>query len=183
MYAIGGSGVFMKPMSPDRRRVTLVVIALSRVEPDAVIPTVRKQKLPSFLSYPVGAQLVTNALLTVPQVDKLELWFTCDQDRESEVDGKHLVFAARYRKWNMGLSASRSMDESGFYGPKWAAWVYAVPKPLNSLIRSALIDHGFELIRGWYSRPRTELWLTTSHDYSLWYSPADERLTATATDT
>lgn len=154
--------------------------AIGRI--DTVIPTVTKEKLPALLAYPVGAQLVTDALSSVPQVDDLELWFTSNRYGESEVDGKRLVFAARYQKYNLGRSASRALDESGFYGPKWDVWVYAVPKQLNSSIRSSLTEDGFEFIRDWFSQPRTKLWLSTSHECRLWYSPDDERLIAIADD-
>ena len=149
---------------------------------DVMIPTVTKKKLPAFLAYPVGAQRVTEALAAVPQIDDLELWFTVNQHGESEVAGRRLVFGARYKKYNLGMSASHSMEESGFYGPKWDVWVYAVPKSLNALIRSSLTEHGFNFIRDWFSRPRTELWLSTSHECRLWYCPHDDRLIAIADD-
>lgn len=147
-----------------------------------MIPTVSKKKLPASLAYPIGAELLTRVLSTVPQIDELKLRFTLNQYDKSAVTGQYLVFTARYLKWNMGLSASRSLDESGFYGPKWEAYVYAVPKRASSLVRLALIDHGFELIRKWYTSPRNELWMSTSHELNLHYSSVDACLTAIATD-
>ena len=148
-----------------------------------MIPTVKKDKLPSSLAYPVRAQRVSDALSSIPQIAHLELWFIRNDYGQSEVDGKHLVIAARYKKSNMGISASYLGDELGIYGPTWDVWVYAVPKAINAPVRSALHDHGFRMVRDWYSKPRSDLWLTTSHECRLWYSPAEERLVATFTDT
>lgn len=143
-----------------------------------MIPTKTRNKLPRFLCYPVGAKVVTDALTTVPQIEQLELWFIQNKYGESEVDRRRLVVSARFSKHNLGVSASHAMDELGLYGPKWDVWIYAVPKELNATIRSALVGHGFGLIRDWLSQRRTELWRTTSHRCELWYSLDEERLIA-----
>lgn len=148
-----------------------------------MIRTVSRHKLPSFLAYPVGAQLITNALVTPPRSYELELYFVRNRYRYHDVENAHLVLTACYRKWNMGLSASRSNEAAELYGPTWQAWIYSVPRTLSALIRAALIDHGFEWIRDWYARPRTELWLTTSHELKLYYSPTGGRLTVNVADT
>lgn len=147
-----------------------------------MIPTKTKDKLPSSVAYPVGAKLVTDELSSVPQIADLALWFTANRYGKSEDNGNRLVFAARYLKYNLGMSASHSMQLSGFYGPNWDVGIYAVPKSLNSQIRSSLLEHGFEIIRDWFSRPRTELWLSSSHECKLWYKPDDERLVAISDD-
>lgn len=147
-----------------------------------MIPTKTRNKLPGFLAYPVGAKVVTDALTTVPQIEELELWFIHNRYGEPEVDRRRLVVATRYSKYNLGVSASHAMEESGLYGPKWEVWVYAVPRQLNATIRTALFDHGLKLIRDWLSQPRTELWLTTSHRCELWYSLDEERLIAKLAD-
>ena len=145
-----------------------------------MIPTVSKDKLPAFLIYPVNAKTVTDALSAVPQIDSLELWFTANRYRKPPAQEKHPVCSVRYRRHNMGLSAARWLEESGFYRPKWDVRVYAVPRQQKAFIRAAMIDHGFDIIQDWLTQPRTELWLTTSHECQLWYSAADERLVTTS---
>ncbi len=147
-----------------------------------MIPTKTKDKLPSSIAYPVGAERVSDALSSVPQIADLELWFIANRYGRSMEQGNELVFAARYKKDNLGLSASHSLDQSGFYGPKWVVWVYAVPKQLNSKIRACLIEHGFDYIRDWFCCPRTDLWLSSSHECKLWYRSDDNRLVAITDD-
>jgi hypothetical protein len=149
---------------------------------ETVIPTRTKDKLRSSIAYPVGAERVTDALSSVPQIAALELWFIANRYGRSMDQENQLVFAARYKKDNLGLSASHSLDQSGFYGPKWDVWVYAVPRQLTSKIRSCLIEHGFDYIRDWFSCHRTDLWLSSSHECTLWYASDDNRLIAITDD-
>ena len=147
-----------------------------------MIPTKTKDKLTSSIAYPVGAELVTAALSSAPQIAKLELWFIANRYGRSEDYGSRLVFSARYRKDNLGLSASHSLDQCGFYGPKWELWVYAVPRQLNSKIRVCLLEYGFEYVRDWLSSVRTDLWLSSSHECKLWYRSDDNRLVMNTDD-
>ncbi len=109
-----------------------------------MIHTDTKQKLPRFLAYPVGAQAVSAALIDVPQLNDMSLSFSRHDYGSSERDERHICIAARYTKYNMGLSARRTLDEAGFYGPRWSATIYAVPTALNSHVRRALTSHGLE---------------------------------------
>lgn len=143
---------------------------------EAVIPTKVKNKLPKQLAYPVGAQEISMDLASVPQVDELELWFLDNRYSKSIVENKRLAIAALYRKDNLGMSASRMADELGLYGPSWSIEVSAVPSSLSSSVSMALHDHGFKRIRDWFTQPRTELWLTKSHSFKLWYSDKTQRL-------
>lgn len=143
-----------------------------------MIPTKYKQKLPRFLAYPLGAQAISDALVGVPQYDLFSLRFS-RHDYDPRVDGKPLTIAARYTKYNVRLSSSHDLEESGFYDPQWDATIYAVPRPLNARIRNALRAHGMQLLRDWLAEPRTEIWLSTSHSLTLYYCPETDVIIAT----
>ncbi len=136
-----------------------------------MIPTEAKQKLPRFLAYPLGAQAISDAIVGVPQYDRLSLWFSRHDYEPSDVNGKPITIASRYTRYDVGVSISRDLMERGVYDPRWDVTIYAVPKQLNSRIRHALRAHGLNLLRDWLMEPRTETWLSTSHSLTLCYCP------------
>lgn len=147
-----------------------------------MIPTFRKDKLPRTLAYPSGAQAVTNALLSIPHREGLELWFMRREFGPADEDGLHRVIVVRYEMRHVGLSAASFMVESGFYGPKWDISVYAVPRELNARIRESLRTSGFDIIRQWLAADRSELWLTSSHSCTLSFCPVSDSLVRVGDD-
>ena len=149
---------------------------------ERLIPTRSKSKLSSTLAYPVGAQSISEALVTVPQFEQLELWFTDNRYKVADTIGNLPIVAGRYVKHNLGLSASHRLDESGAYGPKWEIQIYTVPKQHATTIRNALADRGFGILSDWLSEKRSNYWLTKSHEILLWYSVVDDSFVPMASD-
>ena len=68
-----------------------------------LIPTTFKEKLPRTLAYPVGAQILTDALAETPQLEELTLWFSRGDHYTTENTGRHLCIEVRYNHWHLGI--------------------------------------------------------------------------------
>lgn len=143
-----------------------------------MLQTKYKDKLPSFLTYPLGAKTISESLIGVPQYDKLEIGFLRGRYEKLEREGRRKVAAVRYLRSNLGLSAAHFAEERGYYGPKWSIDVYAVPRDSGSTVRDALASAGFALLRDWLAESRTELWLSSSHSRTLWLEISTMQLVA-----
>lgn len=130
-----------------------------------MIPTSYKAKLPKFLSYPIGAELLTEGLSSVPQLDKLTVSF-------SAIPGllkKDLLFRSRpyrvvevsYKHLRPTLSSPnpKSIFATGYYDETWGIWVSAVPSELKSKARQLLLEEGLPKVVSWLSVERTPLWM------------------------
>jgi hypothetical protein len=136
-----------------------------------LIPTSMRCKIPRSLSYPIGAQAISNFMFGIPIFDELSIWFT---NGSSQCESATSFIRARYKRTNLGMSASHSLERSGFYGPSWDIWVYAVPCNLNATIREFLKNEGLMEIRNWLEAPRSELWLTASHSITMFGKMTDQ---------
>ena len=119
-----------------------------------LIPTKSRAHLPRGVSYPLGAELVSDALRGVPQFDQLVLEFHA-QPQYGPLDPEQLIFA--------GVSC-RSRDD-------WSVWVSAVPSELAARARRFATYHGFAHWLAWLRRSRTETWFLHWHRCAIAIDP------------
>src|SRR5215510_5689712 len=102
------------------------------MEQEHIIPTRHKSKIPHTLSYPVGAKIISNALIGVPQFSDLtiEFWFCNKLARHHGTATPYRVIQARFSGPLRSFSASKRMEEQNYYRPRWTISVDAVPRSL-----------------------------------------------------
>jgi len=107
-----------------------------------LIPTHGKSKLSADFSYPIGSELLTSNLESVPQFSKLFLSFT-----------DSTFPATKFRKTVLSDDKYYILDAT-FY-PKshffdsWALGIYPVRRGLKKVARDALVSHGLPMLREW----------------------------------
>src|SRR5215204_332946 len=121
-----------------------------------MIPTRYKSKLPHSLSYPVGAEAISESLKGVPQVPALSLGFydrptvfASEFQKLRDSNSPYPIFNATFRHIQPGLSASNKYIAEGWYEETWELSVYPVPRGLKSAARQVLLSEGLPLIRKW----------------------------------
>ena len=134
-----------------------------------MIPTTYSHKLPRGLSYPAGAELLTELFAGVPQAERFELYFNRHElifasDHQAAVrSGKPVtVLAISYRNSRPGLTGSNFEIERGWYGEHWQITVYAVPSALRLAVRQAIVASG-DRLRRWVTQPRPDPWKDQRH--------------------
>jgi len=82
-----------------------------------VIPTKRKEKLPRGYSYPVGAEIISNALHGVPQYQLASITF----------DWKDIFWASKYQEKIRSAGAIEIVKINFDLWKEWRIFVHAVP--------------------------------------------------------
>jgi hypothetical protein len=144
-----------------------------------LIPTTgHKTKLPKTMSYPIGAELVSQGLAGVPQQDDLRLSFTYHSSFEKEYKHDHpfKIFEARFDKSEMDLTMSNEFIEQGAYEEKWDLTVYPVPREKRSAAHRLLLEEGLPGIAKWLATERTPLWKTGHKTISIFFDQAEESI-------
>jgi hypothetical protein len=122
-----------------------------------MIPTTFRSKIPKTHSYPVGAELVTDFLGHVPQLDRLTLMF-------------YGLWAKGANNWQPSLSvnyinirenqySSKELAAQGFYQDKWEIVVYPVLREHKNLVSTLLKTGALLRVKRWLIAPRTSTWL------------------------
>lgn len=114
-----------------------------------LIRTGYRDKLPRGLSYPVGAEAISEALVGVPQFYDLWIAFTKTGWMEISTNPKQVIsfmrtFAANLNFYNGGAS--------------FGITVPAIPSDYRQLVRKAIIDYGLPAIKIWLATPRSPTW-------------------------
>ena len=110
-----------------------------------MIPTRSKSKLPKSLSYPIGAEAISEALADAPHADEMSLSFY-DHPENTVPKGHpywyrtirsglpYLILTVEYQAaCKPGLSANNSMIESGWYREHWNLTVCPVLRELRQV--------------------------------------------------
>ena len=124
-----------------------------------------KPKLPSFLSFPIGAEALSASLKAVPQFSSLELVFSAypilsatNFRRLIEADEPHVVLRARFERWDKKPSIGDESWVQEYLHGKWTLRVYPVRRQLKAQAREALVGHGLPKIAEWLSVDRPSSW-------------------------
>lgn len=101
-----------------------------------LFPTLRKARISSRLSYPIGAQAISNELADVPQAQSLDI---CFRDKYETLKTR----GASYTIFEVSYSGTR------WYQPGWHIVVQPVPKEMRHVVNQALKTEFFPAIRMW----------------------------------
>jgi hypothetical protein len=110
----------------------------------ALILTVYKEKVPKGFKYPVGAELISQALSGVPQFGLLRLHFSW----------KSCFWASEYRARVNSAGAIEIMEMNNFNG-KWIVSVHAVPSAEGQSARECL-EHSLQTLKTRLMGTKTE---------------------------
>ena len=109
----------------------------------SLIPTAHRQKISRQLSYPAGAEMISEALRGVPHFERLSLSFYA-------LDTPAKICAAAKRDDPLPILEASYIDFTRLYGEeRWRLEVYAVPREDRASVRRALMDEGLPQVRAW----------------------------------
>ena len=122
-----------------------------------VIPTGHKSKIPSTLSYPLGAKAISEALEGVPQTGSLvvDFWYWNRQRYVPIFPQPYRVLSVRYRHAPLDGVYREWCIESGRFDPDWKITVEPVARHLRHAVQSKLLTEAL---------PRMRRWLIASQD-------------------
>lgn len=149
-----------------------------------MIPTRYKARLPRHLSYPLGAEAISEALAGAPHVEALSLTFSNEPvwpaaEFRRLLGGRlpYNVMAAEYRPARKpGLSASSAMVQRGWYDETWELKVYPVLAELRHLANRLLHEEGLPAVVTWLQSSGRAGWAATSQRIELAFDSAGEAL-------
>ncbi len=149
-----------------------------------MIPTKYRNKLPRHLSYPIGAEAISNALAGLPHFEKLTLTFI-DQSvwRASEFQRLLLerlpykiMEASHQPARKPGISTANSMLQDGSYDDKWELRVYPVLAEFRSVANGLLRDQGLPAVAAWLKSSQQRGWTAIGRGIELRFNPAEVSL-------
>jgi hypothetical protein len=129
-----------------------------------LIPRYR-DKLPHWLSYPLGAERISAALDGVQLAGKLELSFHMLQGFHSPADFTRSFVLLRISYRNVPLGISGSL-RSGWNEETWSLTVYAVPSASRPFARLRA-EEALVIARKWLRVERSEVWRYWKHELTL----------------
>ncbi|WP_165071412.1 hypothetical protein [Paludisphaera rhizosphaerae] len=150
-----------------------------------MIPTTYRAKLPRGLSFPIGAEAVSQALVGTPRFEALSLtfwdqavWPASKFRRLLEERSPYKVMTAEFHPARKpGVSAAEYMIQSGWYDEKWELFAYPVlaefRHPANRLLR----ETGLPAVASWLKSSDRAGWTATWRRIELIFNPVDESLT------
>lgn len=121
-----------------------IAIMAAPMEPKTLIPTVGRAKLRRGQSYPVGAEVITNCLVGVPQFRQLSISF----EREAVMAGDFsVIYDSHDSSWRIVVRSVRSDRRAG--------------------LRQALTSIGLPAARAWLLTHRPDIWYVRDHQFSV----------------
>ena len=131
----------------------------------ALIRTRTRFSIPRGVSYPVGAELLSGALLGVPQFDRLTVCYYAASRHKpkalrdaAEKEEAWEVFRADYLPFVMPLARYDDRSDPDEVEESWELTVYPVLSGEKLAARGALLEFGLPAVRSWLERPREETW-------------------------
>ena len=122
------------------------------------ISTKFKAKIPHSFSYPIGTELLTEALREVPQLEKLSVSFFF-MPRTNKKSNTFSVLAGRYQNFDVTLGSPKEFIARGMYEEAWELMVHAVPRAQKSVVKQLLLEEGLQKLAEWLKAKRSPAWL------------------------
>lgn len=153
---------------------------------EKMIPTGYRDKLSKRLSYPVGAEEISNSLADAGDLRPFSLSF-CARPVEPASQFQRVLAArqpytivrAEYRPARKpGLSAAAFMIEAGRYDERWVLDVYPVLRELRHIANQLLRDRGFPAMRLWLDKAAGSARGLVIQNMEIVFDPAGESLVA-----
>lgn len=140
-----------------------------------MIPTKYRTKIPQSLSYPIGTELLTEALADVPQLEHLTVSFF-HMIRAHKKLHPFPVIEVRYRNFNITLGTPEEFIARGMYDETWELTVRAVPREQKFVVKQLLLAEGLPKLAAWLQAKRSPAWLHGRKDFTIWFSADTQQL-------
>jgi hypothetical protein len=149
-----------------------------------MIPIRLKSKLRRHLSYPIGAEAISEELAGVPHFDSLSIsfsdsavWPAAEFHRLLTERLPYRVMAAEFQPARKpGLKGSAAMIEYGFFDEGWELHVYPVLSEYRSRANRLLREQGLPAIANWLGSSGRAGWMAVPRRVELVFGPADGSL-------
>src|SRR6266566_2080298 len=133
------------------------------------LPTLWKERLPHYLSYPLGAQKISEALAGVTESPNIGLHFSNHSKQDHGTQRPYAVLEGGYRRMPRSFSESNMFIEQGWNDPKWSVTVQAVPRELKHDIQLLLLKEGLPRLKAWFIANRAFFGREGQHSISVKY--------------
>jgi hypothetical protein len=111
-----------------------------------IIPTRTKEKISHELSFPIGAERISIALASAPQLPELVLHFRSDRWYQVRL-GHYPILSVRYSGKNWAYNPVTFSGIPLFN--KWEIEVNPVPRPFRHRIQQYILESALPQIRQW----------------------------------
>jgi len=116
-----------------------------------MIPTTYKAKIPQTLSYPVGAEKISDVLASVPQLKDLSISFHTFNPVKHQKGRQepYPILEVEYVYSPAARTTSNWVIEAGMCDPRWQITVKPVPRDLKNKVKEELDAVGFPRLVKW----------------------------------
>jgi len=144
-----------------------------------MIPTRFRDKLPGYLTYPLGAEALSEALAGLPHAEDLSIGFSerpvifaSDFQRDLAERRPYTVLKAGYRPaQSPGISGSNAGIDQGWYDERWELAVFPVLRELRAAVKDLLLKEGLPAVAEWLRSSRRTGWEMQARSISLIFDP------------
>ncbi len=126
-----------------------------------LIRTGIRDKLRRGLSYPIGAEIITAAMVGVPQVD--DLWIGFGRAGWMTIRAANTSTQNQFMR---SFSAVLNFNSGSSY-----LSLPAVPSEFRQIVREALMRQGLIEVRSWLAAPRSQIWCEGLRTFEVGVSP------------
>jgi hypothetical protein len=149
-----------------------------------IIPTRLKSRLPGHLSYPIGAQAISNALAGLPRVEAFTItfydqvvWPASESARILRDQLPYHLMEVRFTpRTKPNYGGARALIEAGYYDEKWDLQVNPVLRELRHMANELLRNHGLPMVAEWLQSSGKVGWTTRVQRCALLFDPQTETL-------
>jgi hypothetical protein len=125
-----------------------------------MLQTRHKSKVSKYLSYPIGAEILSRELERYSGLPKLELTFLTSSDlhRAIEKGLPHKILRVSFVRWDKSVSIGNDRTYQDYLRGLWSLSVFPVARPLKSKAKEALMTFGLPLVADWMTKRRDPSW-------------------------
>jgi len=140
-----------------------------------MFPTRYKSKIPQFVSYPVNAKLIYEALADVPQAQSLTQSFSSYRSFHRN-DGLIPVISVGYMYLKANRFTSHTLEELGWCDPKWDISVDPIPRTMKGRITALIENHALPKMRAWLCERADLTGKQESQSFNVFYDEGRDEL-------
>jgi hypothetical protein len=145
-----------------------------------MFPTLSRAKHSHLVSYPIGAEALSQALEGVPQHAALTCSFCAGNTHQHLDKPRQLALSAAYNKRARSFYDGQDADARGVFLPRWSITVFTVPRTLRHAVKLALLNDGLpNILRPWLIANAPMTGKTGGCAINLEFNVAEAKLVAT----
>jgi hypothetical protein len=149
-----------------------------------MIPTQYKSKLPRHLSYPIGAEALTEGLVGAPHAEMLRVgffdrpgnWHSEFQQTITQKQPYAILIAEHKPSRKPGYCGAQFMIDRGYYAEHWELTVYPVLRELRHVANGLLREQGLPAVVEWLRTSDRAGWRSSKQSIELIFNPVEETL-------